>query len=337
MWTESGCFLRILELDKLTFDCMIRIFQQDATAVRKIRDIDSFSNTERTLWVDLQNPTPAEIKRVEEKFDVDFLSQQEQLEIESSSRYIEEDDFLIANSNFLVPDEEHRYVTVPVSFLLKDDTLFTYRNADLKAFAETVKRIKSRRAVFSDGAQILISIFEFRIDSDADLIEMVSSEIKAINRMLDLDATLDREMLLNINDYQELTMSIRENVVDKQRVISSMIRSDGWFNELEQQRLRTLIKDINSLIEHTNFIFERLEFLQNTYLGLIDLEQNRIVKIFTVVSLIFLPPTLLASIWGMNFEKMPELTWKWGYPVGLAAIVLSSLLTLWIFRRKNWL
>jgi magnesium transporter len=155
--------------------------------------------------------------------------------------------------------------------------------------------------------------------------------------MLDLDANLDREMLLNINDYQELTMNIRENVVDKQRVISAMIRSDGWFTEGEQGRLRTLIKDINSLIDHTNFIFERLEFLQNTYLGLIDLEQNRIVKIFTVVSLIFLPPTLLASIWGMNFEQMPELHWKWGYPVALALIVLSSLLTLFIFRRKKWL
>lgn len=316
---------------------MIRIFQQDETSVRKIRDIDSFSDTERTLWVDLQNPTPAEIKSVEEKFDVDFLSQQEQLEIESSSRYIEEDDFMIANSNFLVPDEEQRYITVPVSFILKDDTLFTYRNADIKSFADTVKRIKSRRTVYSDGAQILISIFESRIDYDADLIELVSGEIKAINKILDLDANLDREMLLNINDYQELTMSIRENVVDKQRVISSMIRSDGWFNEAEQGRLRTLIKDINSLIDHTNFIFERLEFLQNTYLGLIDLEQNRIVKIFTVVSLIFLPPTLLASIWGMNFEQMPELHWTFGYPVALALIVLSSLLTLFIFRRKKWL
>ena len=316
---------------------MIRIFQQDETSVRKIRDIDSFSDTERTLWVDLQNPTPAEIKSVEEKFDVDFLSQQEQLEIESSSRYIEEDDFMIANSNFLVPDEEQRYITVPVSFILKDDTLFTYRNADIKSFADTVKRIKSRRTVYSDGAQILISIFESRIDYDADLIELVSGEIKAINKILDLDANLDREMLLNINDYQELTMSIRENVVDKQRVISSMIRSDGWFNEAEQGRLRTLIKDINSLIDHTNFIFERLEFLQNTYLGLIDLEQNRIVKIFTVVSLIFLPPTLLASIWGMNFEQMPELNWQWGYPLAWASIVLSSLLTLFIFRRKKWL
>ena len=301
---------------------MIRIFQQDETSVRKIRDIDSFSNTERTLWVDLQNPSPAEIKSVEEKFDVDFLSQQEQLEIESSSRYIEEDEYLIANSNFLVPDQEQRYVTVPVSFILKDDTLFTYRNADIKSFADTVKRIKSRRTVYNDGAQILISIFESRIDYDADLIELVSGEIKAINKLLDLDATLDREMLLNINDYQELTMSIRENVVDKQRVISSMIRSDGWFNEAEQGRLRTLIKDINSLIDHTNFIFERLEFLQNTYLGLIDLEQNRIVKIFTVVSLVFLPPTLLASIWGMNFDVMPELRWTWGYPVALGLIVL---------------
>lgn len=316
---------------------MIRIFQQDETSVRKIRDIDSFSNTERTLWVDLQNPTAAEIKSVEEKFDVDFLSQQEQLEIESSSRYIEEDDFMIANSNFLVPDQEQRYVTVPVSFLLKDDTLFTYRNADIKSFADTVKRIKSRRAVFSDGAQILISIFESRIDYDADLVELVSGEIKAINRLLDLDATLDREMLLNINDYQELTMSIRENVVDKQRVISAMIRSDGWFNELEQQRLRTLIKDINSLIDHTNFIFERLEFLQNTYLGLIDLEQNRVVKIFTVVSIVLLPPTLIASIYGMNFDVMPELHWKYGYLVALGLMVVSVFGTLWYFRRKNWL
>ncbi len=316
---------------------MIRIYQQDESSVRKVRDIDSFSHSARTLWVDLQNPTAAEIKSVEEKFDVDFLSQQEQLEIESSSRYIEEDDFLIANSNFLVPDSDHRYTNVPVSFLLKDEMLFTYRNADLKSFADTVKRIKSKRAVFSDGAQIMISIFESRIDHDADLIEMVSGEVKAINKMLDLDANLDKEMLLNINDYQELTMSIRENVVDKQRVISSMIRSDGWFNDLEQQRLRTLIKDINSLIDHTNFIFERLEFLQNTYLGLIDLEQNRVVKIFTVVSLVFLPPTLLASIWGMNFDEMPEMHWKYGYLFALAMMALSSALTVFVFRRKNWL
>ncbi|WP_421830439.1 magnesium/cobalt transporter CorA [Larkinella sp.] len=316
---------------------MIRIFQQDEAAVRKVRDIDSFSDTERTLWVDLQNPTREETKSVEDKFDVNFQTQQEQSEIESSSRYIEEDDFLIANSNFMVPDKEQMYVTVPVSFMLKDETLFTYRNADLKSFADTVKRIKSRRSMFNDGAQILITIFESRIDYDADLIEVVSLEIKSINRQLDLEANLDREMLLKINDYQELTMSIRENVVDKQRVITSMIRSDGWFTDEEQQRLRTLIKDINSLIDHTNFIFERLEFLQNTYLGLIDLEQNRIVKIFTVVSLVFLPPTLLASIWGMNFANMPELSWQLGYPIALGSIVLSSLVTLLIFRRKNWL
>ncbi|CCH52606.1 magnesium and cobalt transport protein CorA [Fibrisoma limi BUZ 3] len=316
---------------------MIRIFQQDETAVRKIRDIDSFSNTERTLWVDLQNPTSGEIKSVEEKFDVDFLSQQEQAEIESSSRYIEEDDFLIANSNFMIPHKDEGYTNVPVSFILKDDTLFTYRNADLKSFADTVRKIKSKRATFKDGGQIMIAIFESRIDADADLVEAVSREVKAINRQLDLDSNLDRDMLLQINEYQELTMTIRENVVDKQRVISSMIRSDGWFTDDEQQRLRALIKDINSLIEHTNFIFERLEFLQNTYLGLIDLEQNRVVKIFTVVSLIFLPPTLLASMWGMNFDSMPELHWSLGYPSAIAAMILSSVGTWYIFKRKNWL
>lgn len=316
---------------------MIRIFQQDEAAVRKIRDIDSFQDTERTLWVDLQNPTLDEIRSVEEKFDVSFQSQQEQAEIESSSRYIEEDELLVANSNFLIPDHDGQYRTVPVNFLLKDDVLFTYRFADLKSFADMVKRIKSRRASFTDGAQIMIAIFESRIDYDADLVETLSSRVKAINKQLDLDAKLDREMLLQINDYQELTMSIRENVVDKQRVISAMIRSDGWFTTEEQARLRIVIKDISSLIDHTNFIFERLEFLQNTFLGLVNLEQNNIIKIFTVLSLVLLPPTLIASIYGMNFANMPEVGWRYGYAFALGLMILSSGATYYFFKKKNWL
>jgi magnesium transporter len=316
---------------------MIRIFQQDETAVRKIRDIDSFQDTERTLWVDLQNPTPDEIRSVEDKFDISFQTQQEQAEIESSSRFIEEDEILVANSNFMVPDREHQYRTVPVNFLLKDDVLFTYRNADLRSFADMVKKIKSKRAAFSDGAQILISIFESRIDYDADILEGLSSAVKAINKQMDLDAKLERKMLLQINDYQELTMSIRENVVDKQRVIAAMIRSDGWFTTEEQQRLRTLIKDINSLIDHTNFIFERLEFLQNTFLGLVNLEQNNIIKIFTVLSLVLLPPTLIASVYGMNFPNMPEVNWRYGYAFAIALMVISSGATYYFFKKKNWL
>ncbi|MBO0951334.1 magnesium/cobalt transporter CorA [Fibrella forsythiae] len=316
---------------------MIRIFQQDETAVRKIRDIDSFQDTERTLWVDLQNPTPDEIRSVEDKFDVSFQSQQEQSEIESSSRYIEEDDLLVANSNFLIPARDQEYRTVPVNFLLKDDVLFTYRFADLKTFADMVKKIKSKRTTFKDGGQIMIAIFESRIDYDADLVESLSSRVKAINKQLDLDAKLDREMLLQINDYQELTMSIRENVVDKQRVISAMIRSDGWFTSEEQARLRIVIKDINSLIDHTNFIFERLEFLQNTFLGLVNLEQNNIIKIFTVLSLVLLPPTLIASIYGMNFADMPELSWRFGYLFALGLMAVSSGLTYYFFKKKNWL
>ncbi|MBO0930412.1 magnesium/cobalt transporter CorA [Fibrella aquatilis] len=316
---------------------MIRIFQQDETSVRKIRDIDSFQDTERTLWVDLQNPTPDEIRSVEEKFDISFQTQQEQAEIESSSRFIEEDEILVANSNFMVPDRQQQYRTVPVNFLLKDDVLFTYRNADLRSFADMVKKIKSKRTVFSDGAQILISIFESRIDYDADILEGLSSAVKAINKQMDLDAKLERQMLLQINDYQELTMSIRENVVDKQRVISAMIRSDGWFTTEEQQRLRTLIKDINSLVDHTNFVFERLEFLQNTFLGLVNLEQNNIIKIFTVLSLVLLPPTLIASVYGMNFPNMPEVNWRYGYAFAIALMILSSGATYYFFKKKNWL
>ena len=131
-------------------------------------------------------------------------------------------------------------------------------------------------------------------------------------------------------------MALRENIFDKQRVISSMLRSDK-FEKLEQDKLRIIIKDINSLLEHTAFNFERLEYLQDTLLGLINIEQNKIIKIFTVASVIFMPPTLIASIYGMNFQIMPELEWEMGYVFALILMVLSSATTLFVFRRKGWL
>jgi magnesium transporter len=107
--------------------------------------------------------------------------------------------------------------------------------------------------------------------------------------------------------------------------------------EPEKERLRIVIKDINSLLQHTQFSFERLEYLQNTFLGLVNIEQNQVIKIFTVVTVIFMPPTLIASIYGMNFQHMPELAWRAGYPFALALMVLSSLAFLWYFKRKKWL
>lgn len=143
-------------------------------------------------------------------------------------------------------------------------------------------------------------------------------------------------MLLKISECQELTMSLREALFDKQRVTSSLHRNEDLMVENEH-RLRIIIKDINSLIEHANFNFTRLEYLQNSFIGLINIEQNKVIKIFTVAALIFMPPTLIASIYGMNFKLMPELEWNLGYPFALSLMAVSSIVTIWIFKRKKWL
>jgi magnesium transporter len=129
---------------------------------------------------------------------------------------------------------------------------------------------------------------------------------------------------------------LRQNLLDKQRMISAMLRSENFPKDC-YERLRMIIKDVNSLMDHTNFSFNRLEYLQDTFLGLINIEQNKIIKLFTVASVVFLPPTLIASIYGMNFDILPELHWRYGYVFAILLMVMSSLFTLWIFRRKGWL
>jgi magnesium transporter len=131
-------------------------------------------------------------------------------------------------------------------------------------------------------------------------------------------------------------MILHQAITEKQRVVSSLIRIPE-FNRLGNERLTIVIRDIASLLQHSQFSSQRLEYLQNTFLGLVNMEQNQVIKIFTVVTVIFMPPTLIASIYGMNFEFMPEIKWVAGYPVALALMIVSSLVFLWYFRRKEWL
>ena len=147
---------------------------------------------------------------------------------------------------------------------------------------------------------------------------------------------VDEDILLEIKNMLDKTMSIRENIIDKQRVVSNMLKSEIFPNELKP-KLSIIVKDINSLIEHTKFGFERLDYLQDTFLGLVNIEQNKIIKIFTVVSVIFMPPTLIASIYGMNFKHLPELDWKFGYPISILMMISTCGFILYYFRKKKWL
>ena len=296
---------------------------------------EPFGDDDTILWVDLSSPTRRERSAVEKAFDVEFQSRQEAEEIESSSRYYEEEDIIWANSNFLIQQGDS-FASEPVSFVLKRGVLFTQRNADFRSFGELSRRLNTSPRYYTDGYAVIVDIFESRIDLDADVIEGIARDITVIGKTLSVSEQTSQEMLLQIARFQETTMMLRENVIDKQRVVSSMIKS-VLFPRESHDKLRILIKDINSVLEHTAFSFERLEYLQNTFMGLINIEQNKIIKIFTVVSVIFMPPTLIASVYGMNFRLMPELNWDFGYGFAIGLMVVSSALTLYIFKTRNWL
>jgi len=289
----------------------------------------------KTVWVDLQDSTPEEQKLVEEKYRIEFFTPQEAAEIESSSRFFEDSTGFEANSAFVV-NEASAYNTRQVSFILKEDILFTLRRGDLKSFAETVRKLKSFTATNSKALQIWLLLLETQIDLDADFIEFLTRSTNKVSRKLVKERSIEEEILIRITELQENTILIRGSIVDKQRLVSSLLKS-FLVDEPEKERLRIIIKDINSLLQHTQFSFERLEYLQNTFLGLVNIEQNQVIKIFTVVTVIFMPPTLIASIYGMNFNFMPELQWKLGYPFALILMVISSLTFLWYFKRKKWL
>ena len=285
------------------------------------------------IWVDLINPSDTEKDQVEKVFGLELFTKQEREEIESSSKYVETVEEIGINLNFIIL-QDGEYVSEPISFILRDKLLITQREKTYRTFEETYKKLRISKP--EDGDDIFLSLLETRIDFDADLIESITDGISKISKELIRDEDLDKDLLLTITSFQETTIMIRENIVEKQRVLSSLMKSKIFPKE-DYEKMRIMLKDVSSLLDHSSFNFERLEFLQNTFLGLLDMEQNRVIKIFTVVTVIFMPPTLIASMYGMNFQFMPELAHKWGYPFALVLMVLSSAFTLLFFKKKKWL
>ena len=189
--------------------------------------------------------------------------------------------------------------------------------------------------LFPNGYWVFVSIMDQRVDLDADMIELMSKEIAQYSRRINQQEDINEDFLLDINQLQDNTMLVRENIVDKQRLISNMMKSDKYPVELEP-RFNVLLQDISSLINHSNFSFERLEYLQDTVVGLINLEQNKIMKIFTLISLLLMPPTLVASFYGMNVT-LPLAGNRWAWLIIISIMVGSLGLILFFFKRRKML
>jgi len=315
---------------------MINIFFKENDKLKLHQGILDFKNIPEIniVWIDLLQPSYEERIAIESHYNIILQTRQEIEEIEISSRYFETDNLTVINSHFLIPTE-NEFKKEPISFILKDNILFSYRNSETRTFTEIYRRVDFNYKLI-DAYHIFLNIFEIRIDLDADMIEAMLKNISSISGLVTHEKTFSEEILVKISKFQEDTMQLRENIIDKQRVLSAILKSD-YFPQIMHNKIRVMIKDTGSLLDYTVFSFERLDFLQNTFLGLVNIEQNKIIKIFTVATVIFMPPTLIASLYGMNFKKMPELSWEWGYFFAILLMILSVVITLILFKKKKWL
>ena len=316
---------------------MITIYLKQYNKIVRNADVRLFDDLgyDDILWIDLLSPTIKEQKAVENFMEINLQTRQQVEEIESSSKYSETENAIICNSNFFMPTGDS-FSIEPVSFIIAEGVLVSVRFKEFRTFTESAKRLQMNYRAFPTGYHLLISILEVRIDFDADLVEALAKNIAALSKEISLSDSVDKQMLTRISHLQENTMLIRENIFDRQRILSGILRSERFPNDI-YPKLQLMIKDVNSLINHADFSSERLDYMQDTALGLISIEQSNVTKIFTVASLFFLPPTMIASIYGMNFVGIQELHWKYGYPFALGLMVLASALTYLFFRWKKWL
>ena len=317
---------------------MIKIFYrlgQEIVLSQSKTEFASISK-EKVLWIDLLEPTGDEKRAVETYLGTEIQSRAEAEEIESSSRFSEEGKIIFANTNFLSPADDGMLMD-PVSFILTGGMLTTLREIPLRSFDTLQNKMQARPELFEDGWHVFVEIMDKRVDLDADTVELISKDVSQFSKRINQQEDINEEFLLDINQLQENAMFVRENVVDKQRLISNLLKSKLCPKDPDlREDLGIILQDIASLINHTNFAFERLEYLQDTVVGIINLDQNRIMKIFTFISLLLMPATLVASFYGMNV-KLPfgELPWAW---VGIMASMLILVLSIWfVFKKRRML
>ena len=317
---------------------MINIFYRHGSEILLTQSQTEFAtiSKEKVLWIDLIDPSGEEKRAVETFLDTEIQSKAQAEEIESSSRFSEDDKAIYANTNYLSPSADDMSMD-PVSFTISGTTLTTLRENPLRSFDLLQRKLQALPEQFPDGFTIFVEIMDKRVDLDADIIELLSKEVAQFSKRINQQEDINEEFLLDINQLQENTMTVRENIVDKQRLISNIIKSKRCPRNPEiREELNVILQDIASLINHINFTFERLEYLQDTVVGLINLDQNRIMKIFTFISLLLMPATLVASFYGMNVH-LPFDGWRLSWLAILGLMVVLVLGIWFIFKRRKML
>jgi magnesium transporter len=317
-----------------------RLFQEE---IESLEELSKF----KPIWVDLEAPTADEKRWIKQYYGLSIPENVTDEDIEESARFYEEDNGeLHVRSDFLVADDEEPR-TVRVAFILNQfndelksrGVLFSIHDEDVPVFR--LLRMRARRApgLIEDAKEVLLKLFDADAEYSADTLENIYDELEKASIMVlsgHMTDELAGKVLGAIAHQEDLNGRIRRNVMDTRRAVSFMMRSK-MLNAEQFEEARQILRDIESLDNHTAFLFDKINFLMDATVGFININQNKIIKIFSVASVALLPPTLVASIYGMNFKFMPELNWSLGYPYVIGLMLASALGPMWYFRRKDWL
>lgn len=304
----------------------------------EIESLDALAHVQ-PVWVDLDAPTPEEKGWIAKHFGVTIPDDAVDDDLEESARFYEEDNGeLHIRSDFLIDDDENPR-NVRVAFILFRNVLFSIHDEELPVFR--LLRLRARRipALIEDAKDVLLKLYDADAEYSADSLEGIYDALELVSQRVlkqDVNDAAAAEALSAIAKEEDLNGRIRRNVMDTRRAISFMMRS-RLLNAEQFEEARQIMRDIDSLDSHTTFLFDKINFLMNATVGFININQNQIIKLFSVASVGLLPPTLIASIYGMNFDFMPELRWPYGYPFAIGLMVTSVVVPFLYFRRKGWL
>ena len=305
---------------------------------RLVRIDEDQTNLNTAIWLDLLEPTGEEREMLQEGLGQSLASFLELEDIEASARFFEDEDGLHLHSFFYCEDEDNYADLASVAFTIRDGRLFTLRDRELPAFRLYRMRSRSQRLLECNSYEVLLDLFETKIEQLADVIENVYADLEELSRVI-LNGKQDEafdEALNTLTEQEDTSSKVRLCLRDTQRALGFLVRKTRLpTNQLEQAR--EILRDIESLQPHNESLFQKVNFLMQAAMGYINIEQNKIMKFFSVVSVMFLPATLVASTYGMNFDFMPELHFKYGYPMAIGLMIAAALTPYIYFRRKGWL
>jgi magnesium transporter len=287
------------------------------------------------------------VKRVETLLGLSLPTREEMQEIEPSSLLYLENGAAYMTATILHHADDPNPRHDPITFVLTRHNLVTLRHVDPRPISTFAQRYARQPGTCTSGEDALVLLIEAFVDRVADILEKVGSDLDRLSHKVfraGSEATGDvvdmQQVLRDLSRYDDLCSTSRESLISLGRVVrffGAILETGTKTRDKEHKAtLKSVSRDLGTLAEHAAFESQKVNFLLNGTLGLINIEQNRIIKLFSVAAVVFLPPTLVASIYGMNFDVMPELKWTVGYPMAIALMVLSAVVPYYWFKRKGW-